>query len=209
MKKFNIVVEEILRRVVTEETESLLDAIDIVESKYDNQDIVLDYEDLVNTEIRESGEFSKEETFYTCYGKSVLLEGDEKLALIRTMNRYEEDYNYVVAKNMTYDSKVDMFNWKAEKHFKNILNAIEYFDEQQENKIEKDYLKNNKDLPTSRKVEIYDMLLNDIFEGNNYTEAVRQIYGYGLTVEELSTITSCKPEEIKNMLEDESEQELE
>ncbi len=207
MKQFNIVVEEISRRVVKEKAENLLDAIDAVETKYDEQDIVLDYEDLVNTDIRENGEFSTENTFYTYYGKSVLIEGDKELALIKTMNKYMKDYDYVVAKGLTYNQESDMFNWKEEKHFTNIINALEYFNEQQENKIEKDYIEKTKDLPIYKKIQIYDMLLDDVFELNNYTEAVKRLHNYGLTNEELAVITSCEPEEIENMLSDEDEEE--
>ena len=209
MKQFNIVVEEILRRVVTEEAENLLDAIDAVETKYDEQEIVLDYEDLISTDFKENGEFSTENTFYTYYGKSVLLEGNKELALIKTMNKYAKDYNYIVAKGLTYNAESDLFNWKEETHFTNILEAIEYFDEQQENKIEKDYIKEKKDLPTNQKIHIYDMLLDDLFENNHYTEALEMLHNYGFTNEELAVITSSTPEEIEDMLSDEEEQDIE
>lgn len=209
MKKFEIVVEEMLRRVVSEEAESLEDAIESIENKYDESEIVLDYEDLAYQEIRENGELTKEHTFYTYYGKSSLIEGNENLALIKTMNKYMKDYDYVVAKNLTYNSESDMFNWKEEKHFTNIISAIQYFDEQQENKFEKEYIKENKDLPTDVKLKIYDLMVDEIFELNNYSEAVKRLKGYGLSNEELCCITSMDEKELEGILEDYEEEEEE
>lgn len=208
MKKFDIVVEEKLRRVVTEEAETIEDALENVENKYGEAEIVLDYEDLAYQEIRPNGELTKEHTFYTYYGKSNLIEGNNELALIKTMNRYMKDYEYVVAKNITYNSESDMFNWEEEKHFTNIIDAIEFYDLQQENKIEKDYIKLNKDIPSSVKIKIYDMMVDEIFECNNYSEAVNNMKRYGLTNEELCCITSMDEKELENIL-DESEDEEE
>ncbi len=207
MKKFEVVVEEMLRRVVTEEADTLEDAIENVENKYDESEIVLDYEDLTYQEIRKNGELTKEHTFYTYYGKSALIEGDKNLALIKTMNKYMQDYDYVVAKNLTYNSESDMFNWEEEKHFTNIINAIEYFDAQQKNKIEEDYIKENNDIPSNIKLKIYDLMVDEIFELSNYSEAVNRMKGYGLTNEELCCITSMDEKELEGILEDYEDEE--
>lgn len=207
MKKFGVVVEEKLRRVVTEEAETIEEAIENVENKYEESEIVLDYEDLAYQEIRPNGELTKEHTFYTYYGKSSLIEGNNELALIKTMDRYMKDYEYVVAKNIKYNSESDMFNWEEEKHFKNIINAIEYFNTQQENKIEKDYIKINNDIPSSIKLKIYDLMVDEIFELNNYTEAIHKLKDYGLSNEEICCITSMQQEELDNFLDDYDEQE--
>ena len=53
MPKFQIEIEEILQRVEGIEAQTLEEAIDIVDEKYDNQEIVLDSEDFKGHEIRE------------------------------------------------------------------------------------------------------------------------------------------------------------
>ncbi len=52
-KKYQIEIEEILQKVVEIEANSLEDAIDIVQNKYSNQNIILDYEDYKGVEFRE------------------------------------------------------------------------------------------------------------------------------------------------------------
>lgn len=47
MKKYDIEIEEILRRVISQEADSIESALDIVEEKYDNEEIVLDSSDFV------------------------------------------------------------------------------------------------------------------------------------------------------------------
>ena len=139
MKKFNIVIEETLERVVKEEAKTLQDAIDNVEDKYNKNDIVLGYDDFVDKKIRKKGEFSKKNIFYTNYGKSVLIEGNKALALIKIMDMYMEDYEYVVAKNLTYNSRNNIFEWKEEENFKDIFDAIKYFEKQPKNKSKRKY----------------------------------------------------------------------
>lgn len=52
MKKFKIEVEEILQRVCEVEANSLEEAIQIVQKQYKDEEIVLDYNDLVETNIK-------------------------------------------------------------------------------------------------------------------------------------------------------------
>lgn len=47
MKKYDIEIEEILRRVISQEADSIESALNIVEEKYNNEEIVLDYNDFV------------------------------------------------------------------------------------------------------------------------------------------------------------------
>lgn len=56
MKKYNIVIEETLFKVVRVSAESYDDAIDKVESLYGNQEIVLDADDFIGYELRGYGE---------------------------------------------------------------------------------------------------------------------------------------------------------
>ena len=53
MPKFNIQVKEILRRVVEVETETLEEAINIVDDMWQNQEIVLDADDFAYVDIEE------------------------------------------------------------------------------------------------------------------------------------------------------------
>lgn len=61
MNKYNIEVEEILQKVVEIEANSLDEALDIAEEKYRNEEIILDYESLKETNYREfADEINKE-----------------------------------------------------------------------------------------------------------------------------------------------------
>ena len=52
MAKYNVEVVETLSRVVEQEANSYEEAQEIVESKYGNEDIVLDWQDLENTQYK-------------------------------------------------------------------------------------------------------------------------------------------------------------
>lgn len=52
MAKYQVEIIETSSRVVTQEADSYEEAQDIVEQKYDNSEIILDYEDLVDTSYR-------------------------------------------------------------------------------------------------------------------------------------------------------------
>ena len=52
MEKYKVEVVETLSRVVTQEANSYEEAQEIVESKYDNEDIVLDWQDLEDTQYK-------------------------------------------------------------------------------------------------------------------------------------------------------------
>lgn len=56
MKKYNIVIEETLFKIVRVEAESYDDAIDKVESLYGNQEIILGADDFAGYEITGYGE---------------------------------------------------------------------------------------------------------------------------------------------------------
>lgn len=52
-KKYQIEIDEISQKVVEIEANSLDEAIDIVQNKYSNQEIILDYQDYKGVEFRE------------------------------------------------------------------------------------------------------------------------------------------------------------
>lgn len=51
--KFNIEIEEIFQRVVQVEANSIEEAIDIVEKKWDDGEIILDSEDFMERNVRD------------------------------------------------------------------------------------------------------------------------------------------------------------
>lgn len=214
MKKFEIEIEEILQRVVTEEAETLEEALDKVYDKYHAQEIVLGGEDFKGEEIRAFGESKEVElrkdcTFNINIGQAILLEGNEQLGIIKKLSNNEEMENYIVVSGLKYNSQKDYFEWNQGKYFKNILAAVEYYDQYQENKIEKDYIKTMGDLPNNVKIGMYDMMIDEIFSINNYSEAVYKLKDYGLSNEEICCITSMDEDELNNILEDYEENEEE
>lgn len=52
-KVYEIEIQELLQKVVKVEANSLEEAIDIVQNKYSNQEIILDYEDYKGVEFKE------------------------------------------------------------------------------------------------------------------------------------------------------------
>ena len=60
MKKFNLVITETLQREVEIEANSENEALEILESKYYDEQLVLDYQDLINTEFTNSKYTEKE-----------------------------------------------------------------------------------------------------------------------------------------------------
>lgn len=65
MKKYNVVIEETLSKVVRVAAKSYDDAIDKVESLYGNQEIVLSADDLLGYELRGYGEYFDNEDITT------------------------------------------------------------------------------------------------------------------------------------------------
>lgn len=51
MKTFEIEIREVLSRVISVEAENLADAVSTVEEQYNNEEIVLDYDDFKDKEI--------------------------------------------------------------------------------------------------------------------------------------------------------------
>ncbi|MBP3920127.1 MAG: DpnD/PcfM family protein [Bacilli bacterium] len=79
MKKYDIEIEETLRRVVSVEAENIHDAIDKVDEKYHNEEIVLDSSDFVESSINNlySKKLDKPLNMYIHYNPS-----DEKLTIL-------------------------------------------------------------------------------------------------------------------------------
>lgn len=133
MPKFQIEIEEILQRVEEVEAENLEDALETVEEKYDNQDIVLDSEDFKCHEIREYvdgvrlQDLKKDTIFNLKYGKAILLEGNKKLALIKQLS--VKDYPYTVVSGLTVSKYKTYFEWNQGSHYQTLSEANEKFEE--------------------------------------------------------------------------------
>ena len=210
-KKYQVEIEEILQMVVEEEADSLEEALDIAQEKYDTQEYVLDYENIMDTEIRAFGESkhltaTKGYAFDINIGKAVLLEGDEKFGIIKRLNENEDYHNYIVVTGLHYNNKKDRFDWNEGKHCKNILEAIEYYEKIKDHQLEEDLAKMRGELPNYKKLELYEVFMDELFDGNNYSEAVKRLHDIGSSNEEICLITSLKEDELNNILGDEEEE---
>lgn len=206
-KKYEVEIEEILQMVVEEEAESLEEALNNVQDKYDAQEYVLDYENIMDTEIRAFGKSKhltakKGYAFNINIGKAVLLEGDENFGIIKRLEENEDYHNYIVVSGLHYNNEKDRFDWNEGKHCKNILEAIEYYEKLKDHELENQLAKIKGDLPNYKKVELYDVFMNELFELNNYSEAVIKLHNMDLNNEEICLITSLDEEELNGILED-------
>lgn len=133
MQKFQIEIEEILQRVEEVEANDLEEALEKTEEKYDQEKIVLDYNDFKGYEIREyvdgvkDHKLEKDEIFDINYGKAILLEGNNKLALIKKIG--VEDYPYVVVSGLTVNKNNTYFEWNQGSYFQTLIEATEKFAE--------------------------------------------------------------------------------
>lgn len=84
MSKYKIEIEEVLQRVEEIDADNLEEALDIIDEKYKNQEIILDYEDFKEYEIREYNEGVKQEEYKKLHKINRL--DDEEL----DENEYEE-----------------------------------------------------------------------------------------------------------------------
>lgn len=204
MKDYKVVIEEKLERVVTEQAESEEEAIYNVEEKHNNCEIVLDDSDFKGYETRMYGELSKNNVFYTGYGPAILIEGNNKLGIIKLLSNYDEDKNFIVAENIKFVEKYENFEWEKAERFENILLAVEYFDELQENKLLDNYIGITKEIPGYRNLQLFESLVEDLFVGRNLSEVVNILHSkYELSNEEIKVITRC--DDIDRYLDEEQE----
>lgn len=133
MPKFQVEIEEILQRVEEVEAKSLEEALDIIDEKYDNQEIILDSEDFKGHEIKEFvdgvrlQDLEKDVILDIKYGKALLLEGNKNLALIKKLG--EKENPYVVATGLTVSKYKTYFEWKKEENYQTLTEANERFGE--------------------------------------------------------------------------------
>lgn len=133
MPKFQIEIEEILQRVEDVEAQTLEEAIDIVDGKYDNQEIVLDSEDFKGHEIREYSstvkieQIKKDAIININYGQAILLEGNKDLALIKHIGKEFEPY--VIVTNIKPHQKYGTyFEWDNGSYFNSIAEASKEYE---------------------------------------------------------------------------------
>lgn len=133
MPKFKVEIEEILQRVEEVEANNIEEAIDIIDEKYDNQEIVLDSEDFKGYEIREYSDsvrlqdLEENKIFNIEFGQAILLEGNDKIALIKKLN--DKENPYIVAKGLTVSKYNTYFEWKEENCYQNLSEANERFEQ--------------------------------------------------------------------------------
>lgn len=210
-KKYQVEIEEILQMVVEEEADSLEEALDIAQEKYDEEEYVLNYENIMSTEVRAFGKSkhltaTKGYAFDINIGKAVLLEGDESFGIIKRLNENDDYCNYIVVSGLHYNNEKDRFDWNEGKHCKNILEAIEYYEKIKDHQLEEDLAKMRGELPNYKKLELYEVFMDELFDGNNYSEAVKRLHDIGSSNEEICLITSLKEDELNNILGDEEEE---
>ena len=132
MAKYRIEIEEILQRVEEVEASNLEEALDIIDEKYNNQEIVLDYEDFKGHEIREYidgvkiQDLKKDEIFDIKYGNAILLEGDKNLALIKKLGI--EDNSYAIVSGLAINKNKTYFEWNHGSYCQTLYEAIEIFE---------------------------------------------------------------------------------
>ena len=133
MPKFQVEIEEILQRVEEVEQNDIEEAIDIIDEKYDSQEIILDSEDFKGHEIREYvdgvriQDLEKDAIFNIKYGKAILLEGNKNLALIKQLG--VKDNPYVVTTGLTISKYKTYFEWNQGSHCQTLAEANEKFEE--------------------------------------------------------------------------------
>lgn len=133
MPKFQIEIEEILQRVEEVKAETLEEALDIVDEKYDNQEIILDSEDFKGHEIREYSsvvkieQIKKDAIIDINYGQAIILEGNKDLALIKQIGKEIEPY--IIVTNLQPHRKYGTyFEWNNGSYFNSIAEASKEYE---------------------------------------------------------------------------------
>ena len=196
MPKFKVEIEEILQRVEEVEAKDIEEAIDIIDEKYDNQEIILDSEDFKGHQIREFKEqvrledLEKNPIFDLKYGKAILLEGNQNLALLKKIG--VEDYPYVVATGLSVSKYKTYFEWNQGSYFQEITNAIEKYKELKE--IENEIVQNDLIYSELGKTTLEN---HNILKFENVDETFDYIYDCDVSKEELvAELTEKMKEEL-------------
>lgn len=176
MPKFQIEIEEILQRVEDIEAQTLEEAIDIVDEKYDNQEIVLDSEDFKGHEIREYSstvkieQIKKDAIIDINYGQAIILEGNKDLALIKHIGKEFEPY--IIVTNIKPHQKYGTyFQWdngsyfnsitEASKEYEKRANINKHFNDIDFSKIGEKTLENNFISKFNSTDKIFNFLMDD------------------------------------------------
>lgn len=176
MPKFQIEIEEILQRVEGIEAQTLEEAIDIVDEKYDNQEIVLDSEDFKGHEIREYSstvkieQIKKDAIIDINYGQAIILEGNKDLALIKHIGKEFEPY--IIVTNIKPHQKYGTyFQWdngsyfnsitEASKEYEKRANINKHFNDIDFSKIGEKTLENNFISKFNSTDKIFNFLMDD------------------------------------------------
>lgn len=136
MPKFQIEIEEILQRVEEVKAKTLEEALDIVDEKYDNQEIILDSEDFKGHEIREYSstvkieQIKKDAIIDINYGQAIILEGNKDLALIKQIGKEVEPY--IIVTNLQPHKKYGTyFEWDSGSYFNSIAEASKEYEKRE------------------------------------------------------------------------------
>lgn len=131
MQKFQIEIEEISQRVEEVEANDIEEALEKVEEKYSKDEIVLDYNDFKEYEIREyvdgvkEQKLEKDTIFDIKYGKAILLEGNNELAFIKKLG---VDYRpYVVVSGLAVNKNNTHYEWNQGSYYETLIEATEKF----------------------------------------------------------------------------------
>lgn len=140
MSKFKVEIEEILQRVEEVEADSLEEALEIIDEKYTNQEIVLDSEDFQGHEIREyvdgvrEKDLEQDSILELKYGKAIMIEGDKNLALIKKIG--VKDYPYVIVSGLTPCKYKTYFEWNQGTYCQTLDEAVDIYNELTEKETE-------------------------------------------------------------------------
>lgn len=134
MSKFSIEIEEISQRVEDIEADNIEEALEIAEEKYSKGEIVLDYQDFKDHEIREYRNQVREEDLVKDniiplnYGQAILLEGNKNLALLKQIGKEVEPY--IIVTNLQPHRKYGTyFEWDQGERFNSIAEASKKYED--------------------------------------------------------------------------------
>lgn len=133
MPKFKVEIEEISQRVEEIEANNLEEALDKAEERYSTGEIVLDYEDFKEHEIREYRNQVREEDLVKDniiplnYGQAILLEGDKNLALLKQIGKELEPY-IIVTHLHPHRKYGTYFEWDNGSRFNSIAEASKEYE---------------------------------------------------------------------------------
>ena len=134
MPKFQVEIEEILQRVEEVEAKDLEEALEIVEDKYDRNEIELDYEDFKGHEVREyrpnviEEDLVQNAIFNINCGRAILLEGNKNIALIKRIDVRDDITPYIIVHNLKVNKYQTGFEWDQGKYFESLAVASEEYE---------------------------------------------------------------------------------